>query len=235
MLCHVTQRYVDHRDRPCNEDATVGLELLQEPLIRFDNGAALPDIGQCRVQRPVLLLHGVGDHRRCRAGNAHFTVHQHSLSTLPAKHSDQGKFMQRFEGLCLTIINKIMVGNDWIPHWRCFWWLPCNVLSLHNVLLLLLLLLHAVTSTKQTGIASHFVFLSKNNIFILKLVKVPSQPKDKNRFAHSPQEFSRINFTLTCRHRWKSPLNISAMLFSVCIFCAFPTLLTRKFHYGKTC
>lgn len=68
---------------PCAEDAAVGLELLHEAVVGLDNGSTILDVRQSHIQRPVLLLHGVRNHRGPRAGDAHFTVDKHRLTRLP--------------------------------------------------------------------------------------------------------------------------------------------------------
>lgn len=70
---------------PGAEDAAVGVELLHEAVVGLHDGPALPDVGQRVFHAPALLLHQVGHHRRRRARHAHLAVHQHRLTTLPAR------------------------------------------------------------------------------------------------------------------------------------------------------
>lgn len=87
-------RYPLMNAKPRVENAVVSLELLHEAIVGVDDGSAFPNIGQRHVQRPVLLLHGVGNDGGPRARNAHLTVHQHRLSALPVMHRVQQKFTQ---------------------------------------------------------------------------------------------------------------------------------------------
>lgn len=81
-----TWRFIQRRIPPCAEDTAVGLQLLQKTVIGLDDGPPIPNVRKRLIQRPVLLLHGVGDHRGCRTRHSHLTVHQHRLPALPVTH-----------------------------------------------------------------------------------------------------------------------------------------------------
>lgn len=68
---------------PGQQYALILFKLSHERRVGFGHGSTLLDIIKGFLQIPAVLLHGVRDHRGCRATYSHFTVHQALGSGFP--------------------------------------------------------------------------------------------------------------------------------------------------------
>lgn len=68
---------------PGQQDPLVFLQLPHKAGVGLGDCAPLLHIVVCPVQVPAIFLHGIGDHRGCRAAHSHLAVYQALGTILP--------------------------------------------------------------------------------------------------------------------------------------------------------
>lgn len=86
---------------PGQQYALILLQLSHKGGVWFGHSSTLLHVIVGFLQIPAVLLHGIRDHRSCRATYTHFTVHQALGSSFPAAHIKNQAYIYR-----LIIVNS---------------------------------------------------------------------------------------------------------------------------------